>query len=82
MSESQKGRVAWNIKKVICITTGETFDSVKKASDHYDISKSNIASCCRGVIKSAGKLNGVRLQWKYSENDDNESKEYNNSITE
>ena len=63
-------------KKVICITTGETFDSIKEAGDHYKVAHSGISRCCKGKLKSSGRLpNGVRLQWKYSEeDDDNESK--------
>ena len=73
MSESQKGHVAWNIKKVICITTGKTFSSVTKASNYYKVAKNTISFCCKGKYKHAGKLpDGTPLQWKYSENDDNE----------
>ena len=79
MSESMKGKMVgekngmWgkpapNRIKVMCITTGETFDSIKDASDHYRAAISNISACCRGRLKSAGKLNGIKLQWKYSEN--------------
>ena len=62
-------------KKVICINTGKKFDSLKDASNWYNVAKSSICDCCKGKRKSAGKLNGVRLQWKYLEEDDyNESK--------
>ena len=61
-------------KKVICITTGKIFDSITDAAIHYKVAQSNISFCCMGTRKSAGKLNGVRLQWKYAEDDDNESK--------
>ena len=64
-----------NSKKVICITTGEIFNSIKEAGDHYGINKSNISSCCRGRYKHAGKLNGwIELQWKYLEDYNNEFK--------
>ena len=74
MSESHKGQIPWNIKKVICITTGITFDSIKDASNHYNVSQGNISCCCIGTRKHAGKLDGIPLQWKYAEDDDNESK--------
>ena len=61
-------------KKVICITTGENFDCIKDAAEKYNIYATSISKCCNGKQKSAGELNGVRLQWKYSEDDDNESK--------
>ena len=81
MSESQKGKhlsdesklkmSESHSKKVICITTGKTFNSLKEASNCYNVAISNISRCCGGTRKSAGKLkNGMRLKWKYSENDD------------
>ena len=70
----QKMSKAYN-KKVVCITTGKTFDSIKEASDNYDVAQSGILRCCKGKLKSSGKLpNGVRLQWKYSEDDNNDLK--------
>ena len=58
-------------KKVICITTGETFDRIKDAEKHY--SCSHISLCCKGKLKSAGKLkDGTPLQWKYVKDYDNE----------
>ena len=62
-------------KKVICITTDEIFDSIKYASDHYNVARSNICACCKGKKNYAGKLqDGTLLQWKYAEDDDNDSK--------
>ena len=62
-------------KKVICITTGKIFNSVTEASNYYNVSKGNISSCCRGTRKSTGELqDGTKLQWKYSEEDDNDLK--------
>ena len=79
MSESRKGRHHSEetklklSKKVICTTTGETFDSIKEASDHYKCN--NIIKCCKGTRKHAGKLqDGTKLQWKYLEDDDNDLK--------
>ena len=88
MSESKKGHVAWNkgkklseeykkkvseakSKKVICITTGKIFNSQTEAGNYYKCS--HIHDCCKGKIKSAGKLNGTKLQWKYV-------KDYNNDF--
>ena len=70
-------------KKVICITTGETFDSIKDAAIHYKVFETSIVKCCKGNLKSAGKLNGVRLQWKYLEDyDDNCLEEYKLNISD
>ena len=63
-----------NARKVICITTGKIFDCIKYAGKYYNISSSSIQLCCKGKQKSAGELNGVRLQWKYSEDYNNEYK--------
>ena len=76
-SDEEKKKMSENSskkQKVICITTGKTFDSITDAAIHYKVAQSSISFCCIGVRKHAGKLNGVRLQWKYAENDDNESK--------
>ena len=70
MSEAQ----AKNKKAVICITTGETFDSISEAAIHYKVAKGNISHCCNGIYKHAGKLNGIKLQWEYLEDDDNDLK--------
>ena len=75
ISKSLEGRVVWNIKKVICVTTGKMFNSIKEAAIYYNVAGNTISFCCKGKRKHAGKLqDGTPLQWKYSENDDNESK--------
>ena len=75
ISKAMNGEKNPMAKKVMCVTTGETFNTIKDASDHYNVSISGISLCCNIKRKSAGKLNGVRLQWKYLEDyDDNESK--------
>ena len=58
-----------NATKVICITTGEKFNTAKQGAEAYGIKNpSNIGECCRGERKSAGKLpNGTKLVWKYLE---------------
>ena len=87
MSETMKGKIPWNkgkktseetkiklSKKVVCITTGKKFDSQLDAAIHYNVAQANISACCLGKRKHAGKLkDGTKLQWKYSENDDNDN---------
>lgn len=54
-------------RKVICITTGQVFDSILSAQCYYN-AKLNISYCCRGRQKSAGKLeDGTPLVWMYYE---------------
>lgn len=52
-------------KKIICITTGETFDNIKSADKKY---KTKITRCLKGCRKHTGKLpDGTPLQWTYYE---------------
>lgn len=49
---------------VICLTTGEKFNSIKEAEKAKHCN--NISPCCRGIMHSAGKLpDGTPLKWKY-----------------
>lgn len=51
--------------EVICVTTGEKFNSIKLAQQKYK-DASHISTCCKGKRKSSGKLNdGTKLIWKY-----------------
>ena len=55
-------------KKIICITTGEVFNSITEAINKYDLSTcGQIAKCCKGKQKTAGKhpQTGEKLTWKY-----------------
>lgn len=56
-----------NAKKIICITTGEVFTTIKEASEKYNTSKQNICDCLKGRHKSAGKhpITGEKLVWEY-----------------
>ena len=70
MSEACKQKLS---KKVICIITGEIFNSQKEAENYYNVG--NISKCCRGIRKSAGKLqDGTKLQWKFLEDYNNDFK--------
>ena len=66
--ERLSGANSTSATKVICITTGREFDTLMQASEVYGVAISNITKCCRGKLKSAGKLSdGTKLVWKYSE---------------
>ena len=60
---------------VVCINTGEIFDSIKEATDKYNIGIGMIGRVCKGQRKSAGKLNGSSLRWMFKEDYDNLSKQ-------
>ena len=70
LSEETKRKIGEaKSKKVICITTGEKFNSQTEAAIHYNVVRKNISLCCTGKRKSAGKLpSGEPLRWEYSEN--------------
>lgn len=65
LSEAQRNRADYqciaeklrliNQKKILCIDTGETFESASVAASLYGLKhKSCVSKCCRGVRKSAG----------------------------
>jgi hypothetical protein len=57
-------------KQVICLNTGEIFESTRAVSNKYkDIDKRRISDCCTGKKKSVGKhpITGEPLQWMYYE---------------
>lgn len=47
-------------RKVLCITTGEIFNSFKEIEDKYGLSHSNLVACCTGRRKQCGGK-----EWKY-----------------
>lgn len=52
-------------KSVICITTKRIFFSINDGANYYRLKGGNITNCCQGKKKSAGKLNGKKLVWRY-----------------
>lgn len=61
-----KNHIHAQSKKVICVTTGEIFDSISIASKKYCIPTTNISKVCKKQRKTAGKLqNGTKLKWAY-----------------
>ena len=52
---------------VYCITTDMTFETLKEASDHYNVVSATISKCCKGKLKFAGRFGGQKLKWKYVE---------------
>lgn len=53
-------------RSVICITTGEIFSTIKKATEKYHVHATNISQCCRGKMKHTGQLpDGTPLEWRY-----------------
>jgi Zn finger protein HypA/HybF involved in hydrogenase expression len=56
-----------NSKKVICLTTGEIFDSEASAAKKYNTYCSSIKKCCIGKLNYSGKspVSNKKLQWKF-----------------
>lgn len=69
----QKTRKEKNIgrKKILCVTTGEIFNSLKEAGDYYNCNLiKNMCKIKKGERSSCGKLpDGTPLKWKYIEED-------------
>jgi len=52
--------------KVICLNTKEIINSIKEASEKYNVPAQYISKCCCGRSKSAGNLpDGTKLRWMY-----------------
>lgn len=49
----EKASVA-KFRKIKCNETGEVFDSIKEATNKYNLSSSNIIACCNGRRKKCG----------------------------
>ena len=62
---SMKGKNNPSAKSVICVTTNEIFETMKAGAEKYNVQRTSISQCCRGKLKSAGKLNGMKLVWLY-----------------
>ena len=56
--------ISSHYKKVLCIETNETFDSIREASQIMGINRSAISNCCRKKCKTAGKFHWVFMEDK------------------
>lgn len=58
-------------KRVVLTNTGEVFESAVQGAKKYNLSQGSVSGCCRGNIRSAGKLpNGEYSVWVYEEDYD------------
>lgn len=69
--ERYKNNVHPRAKSVICITTGEVYNSAAEASRKTGACRSSITQCCSGKRHYAGKchITGKKLEWKYFDNE-------------
>ena len=56
-----------NGKKIVCVNTGQVFNSIHEAEAYFGTYKDAIGRCLRGQLNTAGKdpVTGKRLKWKY-----------------
>ena len=47
-------------RKIMCITTGEIFNTIAEASKKYNLPSSNLINCCKGINRLCGGM-----EWKY-----------------
>lgn len=56
-----------NARKVICLTTGEIFNSMIEAGEKYGVSYRAIGTCCQGKINGVKakktKYMGEKMKW-------------------
>jgi hypothetical protein len=73
ISESHSGSKNYNIRMVYCPELDEYFWGAKEVEEKYGIDHGNIARCCNGKYKSAGKhpITGQKLTWQYIDNSNN-----------
>lgn len=61
ISEAHKGRKpTWRMKRVLCIETGEIFESTRDVERKTGIDNGNVSKACLGKLKTAGGLH-----WKF-----------------
>ena len=53
------------IKKVICLNTGEVFDSATVAGDKLNLYQCGISNCCTHIGETYGFINGEYLMWMH-----------------
>lgn len=61
----RKGELSPNSLKIICLNTCEIFECIREGAKKYSLDVSSLAKCCKGNLKSCGKLNGQPLLWMY-----------------
>lgn len=62
----ENGEKPHRSKKVLCVTTGEIFETIKAGAIKYNCNSSDIIRVCKKERKSCGKLkDGTKLVWEY-----------------
>lgn len=61
----KKAELSPNSLKIICLNTNEVFECIREGAEKYGLDASSLAKCCKGNLKSCGKLDGHPLKWMY-----------------
>lgn len=69
-SEKWQGSKNPRARKVVCLNTGQIFETIKEAENFYNLGRSNIGAVCKGLKFSCGKDPNTKekLRWAYYEN--------------
>lgn len=67
IEEAKKQIFLYQMKKIICITTKEKFNSITEASKKYNIDNKGIGGCCKKKYTYSGThpTTGEKLKWMY-----------------
>ena len=78
-NHSQAGKNHPRCRAVYCSELDELFWGAKEAQDKYGIYKADIARCCKGKLKHAGRhpVTGEQLTWYYTDATDEEIEQLN-----
>ena len=76
------GGILTGTKQVRCITTNKIYNSVNEAAQDNGISASNLSHCLRGDQLTAGKKDGIKLEWTFVFNENNQTAIKKNEIRE
>ena len=81
-SKANAGKNSSKIRPIICITTKKIFYGTREAERQCGVKHSSVSSCCKGKLKSAGKLNGQKLVWRYLNHKHNKRYRIKNELGE
>lgn len=70
LSDAKKGKPSPKKKKVVCLNTGEIFDSATEAAESCGKTRKGVGLCCSNKNMSCGRdtATGKKLVWVYYEN--------------
>lgn len=63
--DSHTGKNNVKSKPVICLNTGEIFESVRQGALKYNLDPSHLTKCCKGKVLSCGKIDNKYMYWEY-----------------